>query len=230
MKCRICLSKRGTMVSPCGCKGSLQHVHDVCLDEWVSTSHNKCCDICGVEYVMPSRAVRTKNVIALCGTLSLIIATMSILLKETPIVRVMRMVLWMACPGLGLLCFVIKNKVYSDPLTRNLIEDLLLDTHCAPGNQDLFYAMLSFSVLRCFVVRGRLSQGSWNSRALVSTAVFVLLEPVWCCLCVEHKTSVTALFALSNYSTLHAITESCNSTHRNVYSFLHQALQEIIRD
>lgn len=36
--CRICLEVDGTgeMISPCGCAGSMAHVHPVCLKAWLS--------------------------------------------------------------------------------------------------------------------------------------------------------------------------------------------------
>ena len=53
MKCRICLHTESsdTMVSPCGCKGSMKWVHLDCLtrSRFIEGHENKCA-VCSVEY------------------------------------------------------------------------------------------------------------------------------------------------------------------------------------
>lgn len=45
--CRICLDdqKKG-LIEPCYCKGTMAKVHQHCLDEWLSVSGTKKCDVC----------------------------------------------------------------------------------------------------------------------------------------------------------------------------------------
>ena len=50
--CRICLdtSPLHDLISPCNCKGSLQHVHESCLSEWIRQRPHKTtnvnCELC----------------------------------------------------------------------------------------------------------------------------------------------------------------------------------------
>lgn len=47
MTCRICLEDGGTLISPCACKGTIAHVHEECLREWIKISNLEHCEICG---------------------------------------------------------------------------------------------------------------------------------------------------------------------------------------
>jgi|EP01049_Picozoa_sp_SAG25_P009826 hypothetical protein len=58
--CRICHEHRGgaQMISPCACKGSLQHVHVACLAKWRLTVIKESrdpsrCEMCKAEYNVP---------------------------------------------------------------------------------------------------------------------------------------------------------------------------------
>ena len=44
--CRICFKRDGAMVSPCNCRGTMAHVHDVCLRRWLDTRLTYECDVC----------------------------------------------------------------------------------------------------------------------------------------------------------------------------------------
>ncbi len=48
--CRICLEDTGTLISPCGCKGSTANIHPECLKKWVASSGSQVCEICKTEY------------------------------------------------------------------------------------------------------------------------------------------------------------------------------------
>lgn len=50
MTCRICLDDSGPFISPCACKGSLLHVHTLCLRQWLEAaprySPSPRCEVC----------------------------------------------------------------------------------------------------------------------------------------------------------------------------------------
>lgn len=37
MSCRYCLEEEGSFISPCKCRGSVEHVHIECLNKWIET-------------------------------------------------------------------------------------------------------------------------------------------------------------------------------------------------
>lgn len=46
--CRICHEDKssGKLISPCKCRGSLQFVHEKCLNEWIKMKDGSRCEIC----------------------------------------------------------------------------------------------------------------------------------------------------------------------------------------
>ena len=46
VKCRICIDDGDLIQSPCNCIGSVGLVHVTCLEEWLSTSNTRECEIC----------------------------------------------------------------------------------------------------------------------------------------------------------------------------------------
>ena len=58
--CRICHSRRRRkqLLSPCGCRGSLSHVHLKCLIDWVKVSKRLHCGVCQSPYNCPQLTTR----------------------------------------------------------------------------------------------------------------------------------------------------------------------------
>lgn len=52
--CRICKSgkRAGLLVSPCQCKGSMGHVHRLCLEHWLNCSSRRSCEVCSQEFTV----------------------------------------------------------------------------------------------------------------------------------------------------------------------------------
>lgn len=48
MSCRICLEPGG--ITPCLCAGTMGHVHEKCLRQWIRQSGNMHCELCNAPY------------------------------------------------------------------------------------------------------------------------------------------------------------------------------------
>lgn len=56
--CRICHCEAEPdqpLISPCMCAGSLQYVHQSCLQRWIKSSDTKKCELCKYEFRMESK-------------------------------------------------------------------------------------------------------------------------------------------------------------------------------
>jgi E3 ubiquitin-protein ligase MARCH1/8 len=56
--CRICHCESEPdqpLISPCHCSGSLQFVHQSCLQKWIKSSDTKKCELCYYEFVMEAK-------------------------------------------------------------------------------------------------------------------------------------------------------------------------------
>jgi len=57
--CRICHcgadSELGRLIAPCKCKGTLKHVHQSCLQQWIKSSDCKHCELCGFHFAMNTK-------------------------------------------------------------------------------------------------------------------------------------------------------------------------------
>ena len=56
--CRICHCEGDDelpLVTPCLCLGSLQHVHQACLQQWIKSSNTKSCEMCRFPFVMQTK-------------------------------------------------------------------------------------------------------------------------------------------------------------------------------
>lgn len=53
--CRICLSsgRQQSMISACGCEGTLEFCHYKCLEQWAKESRSLTCEICNQPYREP---------------------------------------------------------------------------------------------------------------------------------------------------------------------------------
>uniref|UniRef100_S4RD85 Membrane-associated ring finger (C3HC4) 8 n=1 Tax=Petromyzon marinus TaxID=7757 RepID=S4RD85_PETMA len=52
---RICHcegDEEGPLTAPCQCTGSLQFVHQACLQQWIKSSGASCCELCNYSFVM----------------------------------------------------------------------------------------------------------------------------------------------------------------------------------
>ncbi|KAJ3216804.1 hypothetical protein HK099_005707, partial [Clydaea vesicula] len=63
--CRVCRSGETfdqPLYNPCKCNGSMKHVHQVCLEEWLSHSNSKKCEICKHQFrFSPIYSANTPN-------------------------------------------------------------------------------------------------------------------------------------------------------------------------
>jgi E3 ubiquitin-protein ligase MARCH1/8 len=63
--CRICHSE-GTndepLISPCLCLGTMQYLHQACLQRWVKSAGVKSCELCKFEFIMHSEIKPFKQV------------------------------------------------------------------------------------------------------------------------------------------------------------------------
>jgi len=51
MACRICFESDGTLYTPCKCKGSIEHIHEICLVRWIREDENRfSCELCKEPY------------------------------------------------------------------------------------------------------------------------------------------------------------------------------------
>ncbi|EDO37870.1 predicted protein, partial [Nematostella vectensis] len=56
--CRICHCEAEPdqpLISPCHCSGSLQYVHQTCLQRWIKSSDTKKCELCNYEFIMEAK-------------------------------------------------------------------------------------------------------------------------------------------------------------------------------
>lgn len=56
--CRICHCEGDTdapLISPCVCSGSLQWVHQACLQKWIKSADTKSCELCKFEFIMTTK-------------------------------------------------------------------------------------------------------------------------------------------------------------------------------
>lgn len=44
--CRVCRSSDPPLFNPCKCTGSMKHIHQPCLEQWLSHSQSQHCEIC----------------------------------------------------------------------------------------------------------------------------------------------------------------------------------------
>jgi len=51
IRCRICHSSSGVLYRPCACSGSIAHVHQECLLQWLSMKNIRECEVCHTTYV-----------------------------------------------------------------------------------------------------------------------------------------------------------------------------------
>lgn len=67
--CRICHCEETTderLISPCQCLGTMQYLHQSCLQRWIKSSGVKSCELCKFEFIMhseikPFKQVRPNN-------------------------------------------------------------------------------------------------------------------------------------------------------------------------
>jgi len=56
--CRIChceAENEAPLITPCICSGSLQYVHQACLQQWIKSSDTKNCELCKFEFLMQTK-------------------------------------------------------------------------------------------------------------------------------------------------------------------------------
>ena len=56
--CRICHCESepdAPLISPCVCSGSLQYVHQACLQQWIKCVDTKSCELCKFDFHMTTR-------------------------------------------------------------------------------------------------------------------------------------------------------------------------------
>ncbi|VDN35921.1 unnamed protein product [Gongylonema pulchrum] len=46
------------MISPCECRGSVEFVHERCLQHWFEVMHTRRCQICKTEYELEDRGMK----------------------------------------------------------------------------------------------------------------------------------------------------------------------------
>lgn len=61
--CRICHEEDGVLITPCNCNGSLKHVHDRCLMDWIDVTKSYKCDVCKTRYRLPWTLPRVKAMV-----------------------------------------------------------------------------------------------------------------------------------------------------------------------
>jgi E3 ubiquitin-protein ligase MARCH1/8 len=62
--CRICHCEEpneDNLISPCYCTGTLRHVHQECLQQWLKSNGMKTCELCKFEFLMQTRIRPFKN-------------------------------------------------------------------------------------------------------------------------------------------------------------------------
>eukprot|EP00471_Norrisiella_sphaerica_P006609 CAMPEP_0184490754 /NCGR_PEP_ID=MMETSP0113_2-20130426/18732_1 /TAXON_ID=91329 /ORGANISM="Norrisiella sphaerica, Strain BC52" /LENGTH=1237 /DNA_ID=CAMNT_0026874793 /DNA_START=130 /DNA_END=3843 /DNA_ORIENTATION=- len=50
VRCRICHSSSGVLYRPCACNGSIAHIHQDCLLQWLSMKNVRECEVCHTTY------------------------------------------------------------------------------------------------------------------------------------------------------------------------------------
>uniref|UniRef100_A0A8D0EFH2 RING-type E3 ubiquitin transferase n=1 Tax=Salvator merianae TaxID=96440 RepID=A0A8D0EFH2_SALMN len=56
--CRICHCEgddESPLIAPCRCTGSLNFVHQTCLQQWIKSSDTRCCELCKYEFIMETK-------------------------------------------------------------------------------------------------------------------------------------------------------------------------------
>ncbi|KAM3840243.1 uncharacterized protein M6D78_006680 isoform 2-T8 [Vipera latastei] len=56
--CRICHCEgddESSLITPCHCTGSLNFVHQACLQQWIKSSNTRCCELCKYEFIMETK-------------------------------------------------------------------------------------------------------------------------------------------------------------------------------
>ncbi|XP_061441545.1 uncharacterized protein LOC133364609 isoform X2 [Rhineura floridana] len=56
--CRICHCEgddESPLITPCRCTGSLNFVHQACLQQWIKSSDTRCCELCKYEFIMETK-------------------------------------------------------------------------------------------------------------------------------------------------------------------------------
>ncbi|XP_022111842.1 E3 ubiquitin-protein ligase MARCH8-like [Acanthaster planci] len=56
--CRICHcegDEESPLITPCLCLGSLQHVHQACIQQWIKSSNTKACELCRFPFIMQTK-------------------------------------------------------------------------------------------------------------------------------------------------------------------------------
>ena len=56
--CRIChceADEESPLITPCLCLGSLQHVHQGCIQQWIKSSNTQHCELCRFPFVMQTK-------------------------------------------------------------------------------------------------------------------------------------------------------------------------------
>ncbi|XP_062986098.1 uncharacterized protein LOC134401277 isoform X2 [Elgaria multicarinata webbii] len=56
--CRICHCEgddESPLITPCHCTGSLNFVHQACLQQWIKSSDTRCCELCKYEFIMETK-------------------------------------------------------------------------------------------------------------------------------------------------------------------------------
>uniref|UniRef100_A0A670IFM3 Membrane associated ring-CH-type finger 8 n=1 Tax=Podarcis muralis TaxID=64176 RepID=A0A670IFM3_PODMU len=43
------------LITPCHCTGSLNFVHQACLQQWIKSSDTRCCELCKYEFIMETK-------------------------------------------------------------------------------------------------------------------------------------------------------------------------------
>jgi len=66
MSCRICLNTRTELheyISPCLCRGTVEHVHQECLETWINSRAERpvICEMCMYEYVIGKRYIKKSS-------------------------------------------------------------------------------------------------------------------------------------------------------------------------
>uniref|UniRef100_A0A7S3YSG1 RING-type E3 ubiquitin transferase n=1 Tax=Lotharella globosa TaxID=91324 RepID=A0A7S3YSG1_9EUKA len=51
IRCRICHSSSGVLYRPCACSGSIAHIHQDCLMQWLHVKNMRQCEVCHTTYV-----------------------------------------------------------------------------------------------------------------------------------------------------------------------------------
>lgn len=64
LMCRICHCEEASaeyLISPCYCSGTLQHVHQSCLQQWLKSNDLKSCELCKYNFIMSYETRPFKN-------------------------------------------------------------------------------------------------------------------------------------------------------------------------